>query len=102
MSPKTSSTDIQWFRNAAPYINAHRGCTFVVEFGGEAILDSQFDELINDIALLHSLGVRLVLVHGARPQIEQRLLKHGIESHYANGLRVTSHAALPLVKEAVG
>jgi amino-acid N-acetyltransferase len=97
-----SRLDIQWFRDAAPYINAHRGCTFVIEFGGEAILDDQFDELISDITLLHNLGVKLVLVHGARPQIEQRLKEQGIKSNYANGLRITDQPALALVKEAVG
>ncbi|MBN1379122.1 MAG: amino-acid N-acetyltransferase [Gammaproteobacteria bacterium] len=97
-----SDLNIQWFRNAAPYINAHRGCTFVIEFGGEAILDNQFDELVSDIALLHSLGVKLVLVHGARPQIEQRLKEHGIESNYAMGLRITEQSSLSLIKEAVG
>lgn len=102
MPDKNSSPNIQWFRDAAPYINAHRGCTFVIEFGGEAILDAKFDELINDIALLHSLGVKLVLVHGARPQIEQRLKQHGITPRYSNGLRITDQDSLPMVKEAAG
>jgi amino-acid N-acetyltransferase len=93
---------VEWFRHAAPYINAHRGRTFVVLFGGEAVADPQFPHLIHDLALLNSLGVRLVLVHGARPQIEQRLHERGAELHYVNGLRVTDDAALGCVKEAVG
>ncbi len=106
-SSKTDSTgescmDVQWFRDAAPYINTHRGCTFVLEIGGEAILDERFDELINDIALLHSLGVKLVLVHGARPQIERRLTQQGIQSKYSNGLRITEQESLSPVKEAIG
>ena len=64
-----SHTDsIRLFRSSAPYINAHRGKTFVLMFGGEAFEHENFDNIIHDIALLSSLGVRLVLVHGARPQ----------------------------------
>lgn len=97
-----SDSPINWFRSAAPYINTHRGCTFVIEFGGEAVADPDFSALIDDIALLHSLGVRLVLVYGARPQIEQRLTDRGGESAYVNDLRVTDEAALDAVMEAVG
>ena len=90
------------FRHSAPYIHAHRGRTFVIGFSGEAITDPHFAGLIHDFALLQSLGIRLVLVHGARPQIEQRLKERGAEIRYANGLRVTDDAALICVKEAVG
>lgn len=102
--PKSTANyeHIQWFRGAAPYINAHRGRTFVIEFGGEAVADANFASLINDIALLNSLGVRLVIVHGARPQIETHLKNNNVESAYARGLRITDEASLPLVKQAVG
>lgn len=93
---------VNWFRHSSPYINAFRGRTFVITFGGEAVADTGFASLIHDIALLNSLGVRLVLVHGARPQIEQRLRERGAELHYVNGLRVTDATALACVKEAVG
>src|SRR3990172_2522020 len=93
---------VNWFRNSSPYINAHRGRTFVVVFGGEAVSDAGFPNLVHDIALLNTLGVRLVLVHGARPQIEQRLQERGAEMHYVSGLRVTDDAALACVKEAAG
>ncbi len=63
---------VQWFRQAGPYINAHRGRTFVVLFGGEAVDADHFSSLIHDLALLHSLGIRLALVHGARPQVAAR------------------------------
>ena len=91
-----------WFRNAAPYINAHRGRTFVLAFGGEAALDESFPHLIHDIAILQALGVRLVLVHGARPQIESRLKERGAEPQYIGVRRVTDETALAAVKEAVG
>jgi len=90
------------FRQAGPYINAHRGRTFVVLFGGEAVAAEDFSSLVHDLSLLHSLGIRLVLVHGARPQVEQRLREAGREQHYVNGLRITDEASLSGVKEAVG
>ena len=91
---------VQWFRNSAPYINTHRGRTFVIQLGGEAVLDAAFPALIHDFALLDSLGVRLVLVHGARPQVEARLHAAGLTTERADGLRVTTKEALPLVAEA--
>jgi amino-acid N-acetyltransferase len=93
---------VDWVRQATPYIHAHRGRTFVIAFGGEAIQDARFSDLVHDIALLHGLGVRLVLVHGARPQIESRLAERGIALRYVNGLRVTDATALACVKEAAG
>lgn len=93
---------VRWFRNSSPYINAFRGRTFVVAFGGEVIAEEQFAGLVHDLALLTSLGVRLVLVHGARPQIEERLQARDIELQYVNGLRVTDEAALACVIEAAG
>ena len=102
VSDKNSSHFVHWFRNSAPYINAFRGRTFVLLFGGEVVQDGQFSVLASDIALLNSLGVRLVLVHGARPQIEERLRLRNAEIRYESNLRVTDDAALICVKEAVG
>ncbi len=93
---------VEWFRATSPYIHAHRGRTFVILFGGESLQDAGFEHLIHDIATLNSLGVRLVLVHGIRPQIERRLKRHGKTSRYAQGLRITDAVALDCVKEAVG
>ncbi len=93
-------TFVQWFRNSAPYINAHRGRTFVVHFGGEAIEGGAFATLIHDFTLLDSLGIRLVLVHGARPQIDARLSESGLESSFSNGTRITGTRALRCVVEA--
>ncbi len=93
---------VNWFRHSAPYIKAHRGRTFVVTFGGEMAADARFPHFIHDVALLNTLGVRLVLVHGARPQIEERLRERGIKTRYHNGLRVTGAAALACVKQAAG
>ncbi len=104
-TPKKNSpapTFASQFRGAAPYINAHRGRTFVITFSGNMVEDEHFDELIQDIALLNSLGIRLLLVHGARPQIEERLQEFNVESKIINGLRVTTEEALLCVKESVG
>lgn len=93
---------VDWFRQSSPYIHAHRGKVMVLAFGGEAISDSGFANLVHDIALLNGLGIRLVLVPGARPQIEQRLTARGADMQVVNGLRVTDDEALACVKEANG
>jgi len=93
---------IRWFRNSAPYINAFRGRTFVISFSGEAIEGEDFPHLMHDFALLNSLGVRLVLVYGARSRIERVLSKQGIENQYHHNLRITDDASMECVKQAVG
>ncbi|MDZ7783264.1 MAG: amino-acid N-acetyltransferase [Halioglobus sp.] len=103
---------IRWFRSTAPYINAHRGRTFVLMFGGDVARHDNFPHLIHDIALLHSLGVRLVLIHGSRAQIDERLAAAGMDTAfhgdifhgdtYHGGLRVTDTAALEHVVDAAG
>ncbi len=98
----TADPFLDWFRHCTPYIHAHRGRTFVIAVGGEALDDARLPELVHDIALLHGLGIRLVIVHGARPQIERRLAARGAALQVINGLRVTDDAALACVKEAAG
>ncbi|RKZ65995.1 MAG: amino-acid N-acetyltransferase, partial [Gammaproteobacteria bacterium] len=93
---------VDWFRQSAPYIHAHRGRTFVILLGGEAVEHDGFAHLIHDIALLCSLGVRIVLVHGARPQIKQQLDTLGIHSEFADGLRITLSEHMRGVEQAVG
>src|SRR2546423_12784267 len=94
---------VRWLRQVTPYVHAFRGRTFVVGFGGEMFAErARFTSFIHDVNLLAALGIRLVLVHGARPQIEAELKAKGVRSRYAQGLRVTDEAALIAVKEAVG
>jgi amino-acid N-acetyltransferase len=93
---------VPWFRAAAPYIHAFRGRTFVVAFGGEVVADGKFVGLTHDLNLLASLGVRLVLVHGARPQIETQMKSRGIRPRYVRGMRVTDETAMQCVKQANG
>ncbi len=97
-----SSAFVQWFRSAAPYIHGFRGRTFVVAFGGEVVDDGKFVELTHDLNLLASVGVKLVLVHGARPQIERELDLRGIEQRYAGAVRITDEGALGCAKQASG
>ncbi|MFM1897558.1 MAG: hypothetical protein RLZZ385_2632 [Pseudomonadota bacterium] len=93
---------IDWFRNASAYINAHRNKTFVILLSGEALADENFPNIVYDINVLHSLGVKLVLVHGARPQISAALAQSGIESRYHNDLRITDPQALVVTKQVIG
>ncbi|MBK1734366.1 amino-acid N-acetyltransferase, partial [Halorhodospira abdelmalekii] len=79
-----SADFVDWLRHAAPYINAHRGRTFVIHFPGSALYPPALDGLVHDLALLTSLGVRLVLVPGARSQVEERLRQRGLTAHYAS------------------
>ncbi|MBU2892803.1 amino-acid N-acetyltransferase [Colwellia sp. D2M02] len=94
--------NVKWFRNAAPYINAHRGKTVVLMFGGEAVLHPNFANIIHDISLLRSLGVKLVVVHGARPQIEERMAQRDIERKIEKNVRITDAETLVAVKDATG
>ena len=93
---------VNWFRNTAPYIQAHRGKTFVISFTGEAIEDVLFSEMMQDFALLSSLGIRLVLVHGIRPQLETKLAEEKVKSTVYKHLRITTQDVLQLAKETVG
>jgi len=93
---------VEWFRHSSPYIRAFRGRTFVITFGGEMLTDAQFPSLVHDLVLLNSLGIRLVLVHGARPQISKLLKERKLDTEYAEGMRVTTDAALECLKQAAG
>jgi len=93
---------VNWFRSAAPYIHAFGGRTFVIAFGGEVVSEGEFYALAHDVNLLNALDVRVVLVHGARPQIEAELKERGATIQYVDGLRVTDSEALACVKEAAG
>lgn len=93
---------VNWLRHASPYINAHRDCTFVVMLPGEGVEHPNFGNIVHDLVLLHSLGVRLVLVHGSRPQIEARLAERGLTPRFHRDLRITDGPTLDCVIDAVG
>ncbi|MCX4189947.1 amino-acid N-acetyltransferase [Methylophaga sp. OBS3] len=96
------TTTTSWFRAAAPYIHAHGGATFVIAFDGESIADQGFDNLIHDLAILNSLEIRLVLVFGARPQIEAHCHTLNVPVHYHNGLRITDDASMQIARSVIG
>lgn len=98
----TAQQYVHWFRNSAPYINAHRNKTFVLMFSGDAVLDDNFQHIIHDIALLHSLGIRLILVHGARPQINVNLQEKNLDTPFHDHRRITTRESLSSVMQAVG
>lgn len=88
----------RWFRGSTPYISAHRNRTFVVLLSGEALEHVNLTNIVHDLALLHVLGVRLVLVHGARPQIERALP----ESFYHQHRRITDAASMHAITAVHG
>lgn len=102
MASTQDCNSVSFFREAAPYIHSHRGKTFVIAFAGEVIATERFRQIIQDIAIISALGARLVLVHGTRPQIDERLKqnKHPIYLH--KGIRITDSLTLLAAQEAIG
>jgi amino-acid N-acetyltransferase len=93
---------VQWLRSVAPYIHAFRGKTFVVAFPGELVRAGALPVLAQDLSLLHALGIKVVIVHGSRPQVEEQLALRNLSARYHNGLRITDAAAMECAKEAAG
>ena len=107
-TPPTESSFpfVSWLRDVAPYIHSFHGKTFVIALAGELATDGDLENLIEDVAMLHAMGMRIVLVHGSRPQIQEQLALRHIEAKYGTGqmlgYRITDAAAMECVKEAVG
>jgi amino-acid N-acetyltransferase len=95
-------TFVPWFRAVAPYMHAYRGKTFVVAMAGELIAAGKLDAFVQDLAILHSMGIKLVLVHGFRPQVNEQLAAKGHVSRFSHGLRITDAVALDCAQEAAG
>ncbi|HRD84421.1 MAG TPA: amino-acid N-acetyltransferase [Rubrivivax sp.] len=95
-------TFVPWFRAVAPYIHAYRGKTFVVGMAGEAIAAGKLNGFVQDLAILHAMGIKLVLVHGFRPQVDEQLAAKGHVSRFSNGVRITDAIALDAAQEAAG
>ena len=93
---------VEWLRSVAPYIHAFRGKTFVVAFPGELVMAGALPVLAHDLSLLHALGIKVVIVHGSRPQVEEQLALRHCETRFHNGLRITDATALECAKEAAG
>ncbi len=93
---------IKWFRDSSPYIDAHWDKTFVVCPDGDALDAEQMQNIMSDIALLNSLGIRLVLVFGARPQIDRALTRLDYKWQEVDGIRVTSPDMIKIIAGTVG
>jgi amino-acid N-acetyltransferase len=93
---------VRWLRAVAPYIHAFRGKTFVVGLSGELVAAGKLNTFVQDLGLLTAMGMRIVVVHGSRPQVAEQLRLRGVEGSYANGLRITDDIALECAKEASG
>lgn len=102
MSAVFNFTFVPWFRSVAPYIHMHRGKTFVVGIAGEAIAAGKLQNIAQDLALIQSMGVKVVLVHGFRPQVNEQLRAKGHEARYSHGMRITDEVALDSAQEAAG
>lgn len=97
-----NNSRIDFFREAAPYIDKHRGKVFVIAFAGEVIECPEFSQLIQDIAILSALGTQVVLVHGARPQIDANLEKLGHKIQVVDDMRISDDVTLQVAKEVIG
>lgn len=102
MSTVFNFTFVPWFRSVAPYIHTHRGKTFVVGVAGEAIAAGKLQHIAQDLALIQSMGVKIVLVHGFRPQVNEQLRIKGHTPRYSHGMRITDEVALDCAQEAAG
>ncbi|MGA0723177.1 MAG: amino-acid N-acetyltransferase, partial [Methylophilaceae bacterium] len=99
---KSSHDFITFFRSAAPYIHSYRNKIFVIAFDGFAVDSEEFTNLCTDINLLHALGIKIVLVHGIRPFIDQRLSLGKINSKFHKNQRITTTSMMPHVIETNG
>lgn len=95
-------TFVPWFRSVAPYIHAYRGKTFVVAIVGEAIAAGKLNSFVQDVAILHAMGIKVVLVHGFRPQVNEQLAAKGQQARFSHGMRITDAVALDCAQEAAG
>ncbi len=102
MSTVFNFTFVPWFRSVAPYIHTHRGKTFLVAVCGEAIAAGKLSLIAQDLALIQSMGVKIVLVHGFRPQVNEQLAAKGHAPKYSHGMRITDSIALDCAQEAAG
>ncbi|MEW6099109.1 MAG: amino-acid N-acetyltransferase [Pseudomonadota bacterium] len=95
-------TFVPWFRAVAPYIHAYRGKTFVVAMSGEGIAAGRLNAFVQDLSILHAMGIHIVFVYGFRPQINEQLAAKGQTSRFSHGMRITDAVALDCAQEAAG
>lgn len=84
---------------ALPYIKQYDGKTIVVKYGGNAMINEELkNEVMHDLVLLNTIGIKVVLVHGGGPEISDMLKRVGKESKFVNGLRVTDEETVEIVQ----
>jgi acetylglutamate kinase len=89
-------------REALPWITRFHGQTVVIKYGGNAMIDVELQRsFAADVALLHFVGLRPVIVHGGGPQISDLARERGVESRFVGGLRVTDEAMIEVVHDAL-
>ncbi len=102
MSTVFNFTFVPWFRSVAPYIHKFRDQVFVIGLTGEGIAAGKLASIAQDIAMIQAMGVKIVLVHGFRPQVNEQLRLRGQEAQYSHGMRITDSVALDCAQEAAG
>jgi amino-acid N-acetyltransferase len=95
-------TFVPWFRSVAPYIHAYRGETFVVGMTGELVAAGKLNSFVQDLSIMHAMGIKIVLVHGFRPQVNEQLAAKGQQPRFHHGIRITDPVALDCAQEAAG
>lgn len=95
-------TFVPLLRGVAPYIHAYHGKTFVIAMAGELIAAGKLDSFAQDLAIFQAMGIKIVLVHGFRPQVNEQLLAKGHASQFSHGIRITDAVALDCAQEAAG
>ncbi|SCC30556.1 N-acetylglutamate synthase [Gilliamella bombicola] len=93
---------VDGLRHSVPYINAHHGKTFVILLTGAVLKSNNYSSIISDIGLLYSLGIKLVIVNGARNQIDESLKKYHIVPKYHKNTRITDAVTLDIIKQVTG
>ena len=88
---------------ALPYIKEFYGKKVVIKYGGAAMTDCELKQkVMQDIVLMKFVGMHPVVVHGGGPEINQMLARLGINSHFINGLRVTTGEIMEIVEMVLG
>jgi len=100
--PNNNIVRAQTLVEALPYIQEFTGKVIVIKYGGSAMISAElFDAVIEDIILLHLVGIHAVLVHGGGPEINDMLDRLGMESHFVNGLRYTDEDTMGIVQSVL-
>lgn len=100
---KRAITTVKMLSEALPYLQRFAGRTVVIKYGGNAMIDEELkDSFARDMVMLKLVGINPVIVHGGGPQIAELLEKLNIESHFVNGMRVTTEETMDVVEMVLG